>query len=327
MARYSDVHRIFLQSLISRRFLSENLAIQLYKRSCEIVAAAEGTDPSTQPFQNALELVANALSPIGLEIRALVDEGTKQKMIAIVNTKGDAIAQVATEFTPNEIAYFKLIVECIMLAPSESFSLSSIAAIKESTNLPSKMTKTEAESTLNAFVSKGWLLRSKRGRYSLSTRSILELQNYLKSTFEDEVLECTICMEICTKGIACSIARCKTRMHTHCYENYKMLHRHCPTCSSPWDGKRPIPVGEEAVKDGPDSRRSKKRVEPEVVQEEEEEEEDVEDAHEQEFEEEASDEEMEEEEERAPPPNKGRQRKAKHMDIATRFVDDEAEDD
>jgi len=42
-------------------------------------------------------------------------------------------------------------------------------------------------------------MSSSRGRYSLSTRSLLELLPYLKSTYPDDILECTICMEVCTQ--------------------------------------------------------------------------------------------------------------------------------
>ena len=40
------------------------------------------------------------------------------------------------------------------------------------------------------------------GRYTLSSRAVMELQPYLKSTYDDEVLECTSCMEIVTKVCA-----------------------------------------------------------------------------------------------------------------------------
>ena len=35
------------------------------------------------------------------------------------------------------------------------------------------------------------------GRYSLASRSLMELQPYLKSTYPDDLLECTICTEVC----------------------------------------------------------------------------------------------------------------------------------
>jgi hypothetical protein len=52
-------------------------------------------------------------------------------------------------------------VEQIMLAPNSSYSISSLAALREVNALTSPMTKTQAESVLASFVAKGWLLKSK----------------------------------------------------------------------------------------------------------------------------------------------------------------------
>jgi hypothetical protein len=48
-----------------------------------------------------------------------------------------------------------------MLAPNGSYSISSLAALREVNALTSPMTKTQAESVLASFVTKGWLLKSK----------------------------------------------------------------------------------------------------------------------------------------------------------------------
>ena len=48
-----------------------------------------------------------------------------------------------------------------MLAPNSSYSISSLAALREVNQLTSPMTKTQAESVLASFVAKGWLLKSK----------------------------------------------------------------------------------------------------------------------------------------------------------------------
>jgi non-structural maintenance of chromosomes element 1 len=97
-----------------------------------------------------------------------------------VNTKDDELAQMATDYTPAEIAFFRAIVqmffilimlsiltsfqvEQIILARNESFSLSSLAALREVSAIKPKsnMSKTQAETVLASFVAKGWLLRSK----------------------------------------------------------------------------------------------------------------------------------------------------------------------
>jgi len=113
-------------------------------------------------------------------------------------------------------------------------------------------------------VAKGWLLKSQRGRYSLSTRTLLELYKYLKETFGEEyILECTICMEIITRGVACHTPNCKTRMHYHCFKRFRRQASACPSCKHDWpqdaDSKPLVPVGEGAVKDGQDDGRRQVR--------------------------------------------------------------------
>lgn len=104
-----------------------------------------------------------------------------------------------------------------MLAPRQSFSVSSLGALREVGAIKPKvnMTKAQAENVLASFVARGWLLKSKyvpffiiyipiffiklaslthsRGRYSLSTRSIAELSSYLKTTYPEDVIECSVC--------------------------------------------------------------------------------------------------------------------------------------
>ena len=99
------------------------------------------------------------------------------------NTKGDDIAQIATTYSPLEIAYFKAVVrwttvyfstcflvslyqvEQIVLADNQAFSVSSLAALREVTYLKSaskaSMTKSQAEVVLSSLVANGWLLKSK----------------------------------------------------------------------------------------------------------------------------------------------------------------------
>ena len=74
--------------------------------------------------------------------------------------------------------------------------------------LEGTMTRSAAESILNALVSRGWLLKSRcvqyrkesvswltsrRGRYSLAPRAMLELEAYLRQEFEDIVRNCGRC--------------------------------------------------------------------------------------------------------------------------------------
>lgn len=137
--------------------------------------------------------INDSLNSLDLEFRQVIDEWTGEEMYALVgvrfgplislahgwqvNTRGDEIAQMATDYTPTEIAYFKSIVsdrvtqssvlhnvyqvEQIMLAPHECYSISSLAALREVNSLKTNMTKAQAEAVLSSLVAKGWLLKSK----------------------------------------------------------------------------------------------------------------------------------------------------------------------
>lgn len=263
MVSSNDVQRLFLQAILSRRILSQKLAAQIWLKCVQAVQAIDETleveyGEDRASWDAWVTKINTALNPLDLEFAHILDESTGKDMYAIVNRKGDEIAQLATEYSPVEIAYFKAILEQIMLAPNESFCVSSLAALREVGHLKISMTKTQAEHVLASFVTRGWLIKSKKGRYSLSTRSILELQPYLRSTYPDEVLECTICMEMVTSGYACPTQACKIRLHTHCYTNYRKVHANCPACGGNWgpadDPSKMGKVGERAFRDGQENR-------------------------------------------------------------------------
>ncbi|RPD80190.1 hypothetical protein L226DRAFT_550275 [Lentinus tigrinus ALCF2SS1-7] len=264
----NDVQKLFLQAILSRRILSQKLAAKIWEKCIEAVKAANETlDIEYRNDRNSWDAfvtkINDALNPLDLEFSRLHDEVNGTEIYAVVNRKGDEIAQMATEYNALEIAYFKAVVEQIMLAPNESFCVSSLAALREVNTLKSNMTKSQAEATLSSFVAKGWLVKSRKGRFSLSTRTMLELQTYLRSTYESEITECTICMEIVTRGIACYTPNCQTRMHTHCFNNYRRRNHQCPACKEDWTAGNNLnklrPVGEAAFKDGQDQGRRRVR--------------------------------------------------------------------
>lgn len=127
----------------------------------------------------------------------------------------------------------------------------------------------------------------RKGRYSLTTRSTVELQNYISNTFPNDIFHCTVCHEMVFRGIRCYTLNCEGILHSHCYAAYKRTRQACPVCDKPWNGdsegklKR---VGEGAFVEGQDKHaRSRRRTdedededEDEVVYHEDEDGEDVE---------------------------------------------------
>ncbi|CAI2175630.1 539_t:CDS:2 [Funneliformis geosporum] len=234
---YTDTHRLFLQASIAERFFTEETAIRLYQQACEAT-----NEQNTETITEFIATINTKLNTVDLELRKSHNEDDGTAVWALVNTNGDEIAQIATEYTAVEITFFRRLIELIVTAEDEEFSVSSIIALKEVSKLKVPLSKSNGETLLQRFTDDKWLIRSREGKYSLSQRSILELQQYLKEEFEDHLLECTLCYDIVTKGQRCRVAQCKTRFHYHCVRRYfdSRNDKVCPACKIAWDSSNVV---------------------------------------------------------------------------------------
>ncbi|KAG0200822.1 hypothetical protein BGX28_006208 [Mortierella sp. GBA30] len=238
---FTNLHRFFLQAAISRRLMTEATALDLYSQACNLTQEPFDQDN----FSDFIGQLNEGLNSVELEFRRSQDEVTGTPVMALTNTNGQKIAQVATGYSPTELEYFKHLLDAIVTADDEAYCISSTAALHEAGTLKNKenkvlvLTKRDAELLLDRFIADKWFIRSAAGAYSLSMRSLLELQTYLKETYEDQIQECTLCMEIITKGQRCQVAACAARLHHHCAGTYfkNMNNKVCPTCHSGWSDK------------------------------------------------------------------------------------------
>lgn len=74
---------------------------------------ARAVDYRASSYDNFVHEASAAITGLGLEIRRVVDEWTSKPLVALVNTKGDEIAQLATTYTPQEIAFIKRLVSFV----------------------------------------------------------------------------------------------------------------------------------------------------------------------------------------------------------------------
>ncbi|KZV86559.1 hypothetical protein EXIGLDRAFT_223799 [Exidia glandulosa HHB12029] len=271
-----DATKLFIQGFMARRIMSDRVARLLYKKCCAAVTACmPGQEPcpwSEERFNQLIEAVSTKLNPLDLQVANTIDDQTGRKMWLILNMKGDELAQLATEYSAAEIAFFKQLIEEIVTAPNESYSISSIHALKQLkfAKVGNKtITRAQGEVLLSSFVANGWLTKSARGRYMLGTRARMELEQYLLNNFEDLSAdqECVICTALVFSGVRCTTTACKARLHKHCYENIQRRAEtrngklDCPSCRSDWTGKTLRKVGEEAAGANDDQLRGRKQQE------------------------------------------------------------------
>ncbi|OWZ27054.1 hypothetical protein C356_06750 [Cryptococcus neoformans c45] len=250
------LHQVFIQSLLSRRVVSEAIALELYKRA---VAAVRAYDRQFNPpyaisghgVASFVTDVSTLLHSVSLEVIRTIDQRSNRVFFVLRNLDASEVASLATDLNSMEVEYLRNLIESIVVSyPANSLAIGQARdVINDSPLTQHKMTKSHAESLLDALVSRGWLYKSKRTRFSLGVRALAELETYLKNEFDQYVKSCAQCRRVVTEGLACSNEGCDCHIHNSCYARniQQLANPACPSCSSSFRDLAPKPVGEKAV--------------------------------------------------------------------------------
>ncbi|EME41331.1 hypothetical protein DOTSEDRAFT_93154, partial [Dothistroma septosporum NZE10] len=283
---YNDTHRAYLQSLLACQTTT-------YEKSKPILSAiltahdrpTAVEDITQEDFEAYISTLSDALSPFDLEIRSSLDQRSKVRIYALVNVASDAMTQMATVHTPDEIAFVKRVLDAMFetynTGRGEVMAITGMQALKcakvgtgdrregaggaTQGGKAAELTITQAERTMEAMVEEGWFHLSRNGFYSLSQRGIMELRSWLREMYNEEpadddedeevqhirIKDCAACREIVTVGQRCPNLACNTRVHNGCSRNFLRIHRDqkCPSCKTEW--KDAPPVGEKAARNVP----------------------------------------------------------------------------
>ncbi|KAF9286955.1 hypothetical protein BGZ68_002385 [Mortierella alpina] len=146
--------------------MTEATALDLYSQVCNLTEEPFDQDN----FNDLITQMNEGLNSVELEFRRSQDEVTGAPIIALTNTNGQKIAQVATGYSPTELEYFKHLLDAIIMADDEAYCISSTAALHEAGNLKNAesktvtLTKRDAEVLLDRFVADKWFIRSAYGQ-------------------------------------------------------------------------------------------------------------------------------------------------------------------
>ena len=61
-------------------------------------------------YSEVVDEINSNIETFGFQLKRFIDEYSGKPWTAFVNTKSDDLAKVATEYTPQEIAYFRTLV-------------------------------------------------------------------------------------------------------------------------------------------------------------------------------------------------------------------------
>ncbi|WWC58358.1 uncharacterized protein I303_100898 [Kwoniella dejecticola CBS 10117] len=270
-ANATNLHRLFIQSMLSRRALKEDIALEMYKRAVGACRAVDDTfrplhETTLRGFRTFLSDVSDLLHDLGMEVITGQEQTGKGKSwVVLRNIDPSEVAMQATDYTPLEIDYYRRVVKEII----ESYPANSVShgqALTVVSELEGHMTKHSGEALLNSFCSRGWLSKSKRGRYTLGVRAAIELEPYLKQQFEEYIQNCKHCKRLMLDGVCCTTDGCESHFHSYCYASLQKLPRpSCPGCKALFAENEPTPIGEKSVPKADDdfiNLRTRKRARP-----------------------------------------------------------------
>ncbi|KAJ3176859.1 hypothetical protein HDU87_004791 [Geranomyces variabilis] len=187
--------RMFLQAYLNARFLPESQVKILYRNLCQHLDI--DAEPDLVAFVSDMN---KTLDVYDMELRCAHAPDTGAAYYALVNTNGDEVAQVATGCSAVEIMYFKNLLELIMNNDDDVYEVSSMDALAMTSRIKPAFSKRDAEALIERLVNAKWLV-DRNGFISMSLRTVLELQTYLKEEYPDRIHECTFCMEIVTSDL------------------------------------------------------------------------------------------------------------------------------
>eukprot|EP01137_Pigoraptor_chileana_P004756 Opistho-2@46826 len=104
-------------------------------------------------------------------------------------------------------------------------------------NIVTPLSKADKQTMVSDCVRDGLMSDGlRKGYYTLGPRSLLELQSYLLSNHENDILKCQLCKQLVIKGQRCSNEECAVKVHLHCASRRwgQAANPKCDECGSVW---------------------------------------------------------------------------------------------
>ncbi|XP_076086288.1 non-structural maintenance of chromosomes element 1 homolog isoform X2 [Mytilus galloprovincialis] len=185
-----DSHKLFLQSFMSRGLLDAKEVRQLY-RTCCLKFNEKYAEKEEDQKAHLLEFVRTInrnIQPFHMEIKKGVSEEEGK-------------------------SFYCLIESIIDSDNGEIGSTSAINSVDKLEKVNKKLSKQDAQTLLERLEAQKWIEIS-RGRVSLATRALLELEQYILEVYSNITDKCNVCKRLCVKGQSCD--SCNTKLHFHC---------------------------------------------------------------------------------------------------------------
>ncbi|XP_021413500.2 non-structural maintenance of chromosomes element 1 homolog isoform X1 [Oncorhynchus mykiss] len=267
MARpLGESHKRFLQTMMVNGIIDGAKARALHRHCCE----THGAHYAHDKLDEFIDVINAQLQPMFMQIRKGMSEEDGLQYHALVsdtntinskfyyynhhelllfflltsspvqvNMAETDVTRMSTDYADNELELFRKTMDLIVDSDNGTASSTDILNCADSLQTK-KLKKRETEHVLNRLVQDKWL-NEKNGDYSLSTRCIMEMEQYIRMLYQDQVKVCHICHNVALQCQMCENPTCGIKIHTPCVARYfkGRTDPRCPACEDFWPHEIP----------------------------------------------------------------------------------------
>ena len=238
--KYYDWYRAFLQMMMSRGIMTGQDVYRGVKSICETYHNARDfpsslniNEPSdiAEMIEMIFEETNKALEKIHLQISRTKEEvKTDGKdytgfYVLAPTFENVQLARLQMNYSEPELEWLKLVAEHLVDSEDKLATQNDLANLCRNggnNSTKKKLNVTEADKALVTFHEDGYLLRVKQGKkgfkYGLGPRFLVEMETWMKQTFEDDVWICAKCGKIGMLGTECTKRGCGAKYHLYCVD-------------------------------------------------------------------------------------------------------------
>ncbi|XP_019732306.1 non-structural maintenance of chromosomes element 1 homolog isoform X2 [Hippocampus comes] len=219
-----DSHRRFLQGLMRSGIVDEPRAKQLHRNCCNV---------HNNHLDDYINTINSNLEPMFMQIRKGMCENSGVQHYALVNMIETDVTRMTSDYADHELEIFRKIMDLVL--NSDTGTAYSTEILNCANTLTKKTKKKDTEQLLNRLVRDNWLTE-KEGEYCLSTRCIIEMEQYIRTMYQDQVKVCRICHNIVFQGQICENPTCGIKIHNPCVVRFFQgaTEPRCPACNDIW---------------------------------------------------------------------------------------------
>ncbi|XP_067942415.1 non-structural maintenance of chromosomes element 1 homolog [Watersipora subatra] len=226
----SSSQKMFLQSIAHAGFMDASTVKSRYK-ACREHFGEDAPVNEIEALRDFIKAINTHLRRLDLEVKKGIEEDTGRPCYVFINSVDNTFLMAAGKYTVKQMHYFSVLLKLIVM--SEEGCITVVDALNAVDSLEFKMSKADASQLIHQawHMSDKWLKGVRpfgcpqqeeeedgNTMLTLGSRSILELERYMRDTYSDYVKDCNICNRLCIRGLLCEGCDCKT--HVYCLRSY-----------------------------------------------------------------------------------------------------------